>query len=223
MKLSGIIYKEWIKLRWVLLGSLLIALFATGYVFLTVQHDLKFRSPTSYWNMVLFMSFSYYGYLKFIPLLIGLGMAITQFFPETINKRIKLTFHLPMNENQVLMQMVLFGFICLFGISMFQLVIFIIFSNLFFPVEIITQATLSLIPWVLAGWFAYLWTTFLVLEPTWRKRVQYGIIGIACLFMFLIPAVMGAILPVIPYYLLIVIFCFPAIIYSGYRFRKGAA
>ena len=108
---KSIIYKEWLKTRWFILGYTVLSLLAVGNVFLKVQHDFTFHDANNYWYSVLFQGFQYFGYLKYIPLAGGIAIGIAQYFPETVNKRIKLTFHLPINENKVLIMMLLFGIV----------------------------------------------------------------------------------------------------------------
>lgn len=223
MLLSGLLYKEWIKLKWPFVGSLFVALFSTAYVFLTLKHDLKFSTPAQHWNMILFFQFKYYKYLNFIPLVISFGMAIAQFYPEILNKRMKLSFHLPYNENKVLLYMVAIGFSAVFVVSLFQMSLFVGLSSIYFPREIVFHASISVATWLLASWFVYFWTSMVVIEPSWTRRISSISIGLICLFLFMESGGMGVHLPAFFYYLIIIILSFLTILYSGWRFRKGIA
>ena len=92
---KSIIYKEWLKIRWFLIGYTVLGLLGIGYLFLTVKHGFTFLGGKNFWYGILFLGQQYFSYLKYVPILGGLAIAIAQYFPETINKRIKLVFHLP--------------------------------------------------------------------------------------------------------------------------------
>lgn len=222
MQLNGIFYKEWLKVKWTVLGSLLLLVLLLVYMFINVMYDIKFSSGSVYWNSILFKSEHYYHLLKFIPLLIGLAIAMVQFIPETVDKRLKLTLHLPIRENTALLGMLAFGSGIVVAISLFQILMFFCVSLVFFPIEIVKPAIISLLVWNFAGILAYLWMIFVLVEPVWKKRILYSLVGITCTSMFLVPASMGATLPSIPYYMFIMAASFPAMIFGAWRFRKGS-
>jgi hypothetical protein len=113
------------------------------------------------------MGYQYFGYLKYIPLVGGLLIAIAQYFPETINKRIKLSFHLPLKENKILLMMHAFGFGSLLVAYLAIFAVFVVFSASFFPSQIVNDAIISVFPWFLAGFTASFLVALIVLEPVW--------------------------------------------------------
>ncbi len=110
---KSVVFKEWLKIRWVLIILSLISVIAVGNIFLKVQHNITFNEANKYWYLILFQNHQYFRYLKFVPLITGLAIAVAQYIPEIMNKRIKLTFHLPVNENKILIMMLGFGTISL--------------------------------------------------------------------------------------------------------------
>ena len=113
---KSIIYKEWLKIRWFAILYAALGVLVVGNIFLKVQHDFEFGQAENYWYSILFQGnrFFEYSLFKFVPFVGALVLAIAQYFPETVNKRIKLTFHLPVNENKALLVMMLFGAFLLF-------------------------------------------------------------------------------------------------------------
>jgi hypothetical protein len=218
---KSMIFKEWIKVRWFLVIFTLLALMAIGYIFIRVQHDFTFNEAKNYWYSVLFQGFQYFRYLKYLPLAGGIALAIAQYFPETVNKRIKLTFHLPVNEDMGLLMMMLFGSVCLllsFGILF---LFFLGMSSTFFPAEITRSAVISVIPWFLAGYASYYMVALVILEPVWLYRFLYFIATIAFVPLFLKTGVAGAYAPLNLILTFFVVLVSISLLFSGYRFRKG--
>ena len=110
---KSIVYKEWLKIRWFLIGYTLLGILGIGNLFLTVKHGFAFNGGKNIWNIILFQGDRFFDSLKYVPLAGGLIIAIAQYFPETVNKRIKLTFHLPLGENKALLMMHAFGAVSL--------------------------------------------------------------------------------------------------------------
>ncbi len=218
---KSVIFKEWIKLKWIAVIYLLFALLAVGYVFIRVRHDMAFHEAKNYWYSILFQGFQYFRTLKFVPLAGGLAIAIAQYFPETINKRIKLTFHLPREENGMLLLMMGFGVTSLFLCYTLAFLLFLILSTIFFPAEIIMAAVISIAPWFLGGFTLYFFVATIVLEPVWLFRLLYLIAASVVVPLFFKPAVTGGYAPVNLILTGIMCLLSVSLLFSGYRFRKG--
>lgn len=219
--IKSIIYKEWIKTRWFLLILTLLGLLAVGNIFLKVQHNITFNEAHKYWYLILFQGQLYYKSLKFIPLAIGLIIALVQYIPEITDKRIKLTFHLPIKENKILLMMLGYGFSAL--LISFALV-FIVFSMLsynFFPVEIVKPTLSSITPWFLAGLAAYFLAALITLEAIWKYRIAYLLASAAFILFYLESSVMGG-FAIINWKLVVLTLAISlSLTFSAYRFRKG--
>jgi len=218
----SVIYKEWIKIRWFQLGLLLLGLLVVGNIFLKVQHNILFREAHNYWYMLLFQGLSYYGgLLKYLPLVVGAGLAVAQYVPEINSKRIKLTFHLPINENKVLIMMLGFGFLCLLGTFLLLYLLFMVLSNHFLAPEIVSAANFSIIPWFLSGFVAYFMIAMIILEPVWKFRVFYIIVVYFTIMLFLEPSLPGGYARLNPKLAILTVLSSVALLFSAYRFRKG--
>lgn len=218
---KSIVYKEWIKIRlvvWVALGLSLVAL---ANIFLKVRHDILFVDAANYWYSFLFRGFTYFGILKFFPFVAGLAIAIAQYFPETVNKRIKLTFHLPVSENGVLISMHLFGALVLTGLLLVVLGFFTAGSAIFFPGNIIRASMVTMLPWFLGGIATYFLVALVLLEPMWIFRGLYAAVAVGFVTLFYSGAAIGAFKPVLIPLALITVLLGCVVLFSGYRFRKG--
>lgn len=218
---KSVIYKEWLKIRWFLIGFTTLGIAGVGYIFLKVQHDFAFMEGKNYWYAVIFQGLQFLGYLKFIPLAGAVAVGVAQYFPETVNKRIKLTFHLPVKENKILLMMHAFGtgsilvsYLLIFGL-------FISLCTIFFPAEIITDAIITAIPWFLAGLSAYFMIALIVLEPIWKYRAFYLIIAAFFISLFFNQAKLAAYAPANPILFILTAASGIALIFSAFRFRKG--
>ncbi len=218
---KSVIYKEWLKTRWFLIGFAVLGLVAVGYIFLKVQHDFTFYEGKNYWYSVLFQGFQYFGHLKYVPLVIGLVVGVAQYFPETVNKRIKLTFHLPLKENNILLMMMAFGAGSLLVCFLLLFAAFFTLSYMFFPTEIVMGAVTSIFPWFLAGLTGYFLVALVVLEPVWKYRILYALTGGFFTMIYLQSAVVAGYGPVNPILALLTAALSIALIFSAYRFRKG--
>lgn len=218
---KSIVYKEWIKIRlvvWVALGLSLVAL---ANIFLKVRHDILFVDAANYWYSFLFRGSTYFGILKFFPFVAGLTIAVAQYFPETVNKRIKLTFHLPVSENGVLISMHLFGALVLTGLLLVVLGFFTAGSGIFFPGNIIRASLLTMLPWFLGGIATYFLVALVLLEPMWIYRGLYAAVAAGFVTIFYSGAAIGAFKPVLFPLALITVLLSCVVLFSGYRFRKG--
>ncbi|MFV0593303.1 MAG: hypothetical protein ACK5M7_18165 [Draconibacterium sp.] len=218
---KSIIYKEWLKIRWFTGIYALAGILVVGYIFLKVQHDTTFNQASNYWELLLFKRLKFFTPIKFVPLAGGLLVAIAQYFPETVNKRIKLTFHLPLNENKVLLLMMGFGTGCLLSVYFIMLLLFTGIAACYFPSDIIIPALVSLTPWFLAGLAGYYLLALIVLEPVWKYRVLYVFVAGTFIPLFFENGPTATYMQVNIKLAVFTTLLSIALLFSGYRFRKG--
>lgn len=218
---KSIVYKEWIKIRWFLIGFTLLGIVGIGYLFLKVQHGFTFQGGTSFWYNILFMGLQFFGFFKYFPLFGGLLIGVAQYFPETINKRIKLTFHLPLKENKVLLMMHAFGVVCLALSYTLLLGVFITMSSIYFPSQMVFDSIVSVTPWFLAGLVAYFFVALIVLEPVWMYRLLYAMVAGFFVNIYVKSPAIAAYGPAIPGLFVLTILMSIALLFPAYRFRKG--
>ena len=218
---KSVLYKEWVKIRLIVLVAFGLGLLALINIFLKVRHDILFVDAANYWYSFLFRGSTYFGILKFFPFVAGLGVAVAQYIPETVNKRIKLTFHLPVSENGVLISMHAFGAGILLLLFMVCLCLFTAGSAIFFPSDIIKASLLTLAPWFLGGMATYFLVALILLEPVWIYRGLYSVVAAGFVTLFYTGAVIGGFKPVLLPLALMTLLLSCVVLFSGYRFRKG--
>lgn len=215
------IYKEWLKIRWFLIGAAVVGLFVIAYMFMNAQRAITFSGANSLWYQILFQNRQFFMLMKYVPLLIGVVIGVAQYFPETVNKRIKLTFHLPLRENKALLMMLGAGLVSLLVCFLLHFVCFWIFSNAYFGFEITNAALISILPWFLAGFAAYFLVALIVLEPVWKYRIIYSIAAAAFVPLYLKYGMAGAYAPINLKLALLTVLISVSLLFSAYRFRKG--
>lgn len=218
---KSIIYKEWLKVRWSLIAATLILGIFVSYMFINVQHAITFMDANNYWNLIIFRKNQYFALIKYLPLLIGIGIAVAQFVPEIIQKRIKLCFHLPISENKIILTMMGFGNLSLLACFSIVFAIFVSLSHIFFPYEIVNEAIATVLPWFLGGLAAYSLVSLIVLEPIWKYKMFYMVVAALFIPIYYKSGVSGAYEPINLKLTIIALLISVSLLFSAYRFRKG--
>jgi len=219
--LKAILYKEWLKIRWVYLAMIVISLLLLLNIFLNIAHDMKFVGANGYWSSVIFRGFQFYHSLRFVPLLIGLVIAFAQFLPEMLMSRLKLTLHLPVKENKLLFQMIFIGFLALLLLFFLTVLMLSIMTRIYFPADILFSMLITTIPWFIAGFIAYFSIAMILIEPTWSQRILLILIVFGFVDLFLKNPWYNSYLHSLPKFILLAALFSITIMLSGNRFRKG--
>ena len=150
-------------------------------------------------------------------------IAVSQFYTEIQDYKLKLTLHLPLKENSSLLFMIGFGFTLLLILFSFLSLILIVGSSVVFPAEIIKAMFLTIYPWLLAGFTVYFVVANLFIEPLWiTRRALLLIVGTEFISLLLISKGYAAYIYIlIPLTFITFIFGY-IILLSGFRFKRGA-
>ena len=218
---KSIVYKEWIKIRRITVILFILGILVIMGIYSGVRHDLVLTNAELVWVKIMIMNYVYFTLLKFIPLIIGLLVGIAQFLPETVDKRIKLTLHLPVNEETVVLKMIGFGLFSLSLVYGIMLLLFYSLGSYYFPYEIAGTSLLTIVPWFLAGLAAYFLIAFIIMEPIWKYRIFYIVFGTSLISLFFKGGAVGDYTPVLSSLLLLVVLSSISTLFSIYRFRKG--
>lgn len=218
---KSIFYKEWIKTRYmVMLLYIVFAAFIT-YVFMKASQGIKISGAINFIELIIQKDVLLITYLKYLPLLAGIVLAIVQFVPEMQNKRLKLTLHLPFGEARILNSMLVYGLLVMLAIFIPAVIALVLGLSVSFPHEVVMQNFWAGLPWFLAGLAGYFLTAWICFEPTWRQRV-INIIPAAAVHFFLLDAASGAYNTFLPYLAAFIVISFFFSYYSVARFKDGA-
>ena len=219
--IKAIFYKEWIKMRWFCLVAALFLAGFTAYALLRVQRVITFKGAAHIWEVMLEKEVVFIDILQYLPVLLGVLLALVQFIPEMTHKRLKLTLHLPFPQRKMILLTMGVGLAALAVLSAVQaFVLWCYFHTLLAP-ELVSRILLTSLPWYLAGLALYPLAAWVCLEPTWRRRVADILVAVGVCRLFFLsetPQAYDGMLPWLLALLLCVLF-FPLL--SVYRFKQG--
>lgn len=219
--LRALIFKEWLKIRWVLWGALLISLGVLTLIALEQRQLFRNNKPFDVWFMVIFRRRLFYAELRFIPLAIGVISGLAQFVPEIIKKRLRLAFHLPVSETGLILTMQLIGLTASLLTSLGLLAGLALITHWYYPAEIVFSAVITLLPWLLAGWMGYSATVTVLIEPVWFRRIVLLAIYFGLIRFFFAGFSYGDYSLSWGWYVLLTLATTMPVFLSGHRFRRG--
>lgn len=213
-------YKEWLKTKWFVLVSLLLGIGVILYMFIDLNSNIINQEGASsymyYW--LIRGGKDYYSVFKYVPIAVALLIGIAQYMPEVLQKRIKLTLHLPTNETLTLYTMVLYGFLVMLALMIIFLTVFFSFNLYFMTKEVHVMALESLTPWVMGGMVTYFFVAMIAMEPRWKFRFIYAIVVYKVVDLYLQHMNFQGIYPLL---LIIFIIASVSMIYTANRFKIG--
>jgi hypothetical protein len=217
----SLLFKEWIKTRrFVLLSGILFAALV-AYIFLWLAQTAGSMGIVNLWEAIIGKDFSLVTHVKYLPLAVGLLLAVVQLTPEMQSKRLKLTLHLPMNETRIICIMLGYGLAVL--LALFALAALALTAGLLvrFSREIALSNLLTSLPWFLGGLQAYLFSAWICLEPVWRQRIFNAIPAACVVFSFYIGVTPAAYATYVPCMLIFMAASFFFPLHSAARFKDG--
>ena len=216
-----ILYKEWLKTRWPLLGILLAMAMLTFYCFLNLAKVVEIRGAGLLWEALVTKETVLTEILRFVPAISGALLALVQFIPEIQQKRLKLTLHLPYPQGKMLLMIAGYGLFALTVLYLLQILVSAWALSSWVPAELVARIIRTMAVWYLAGWAAYLFTSALCLEPTWRLRVVILLVAaglMRLLFLSGVPEAYNVFFP----WLLLYVLASAGLLFAGVaRFKEG--
>ena len=216
-----LIYKEWIKTRWFALIAVMLSVGVVCSIFFTVRGDFAAGGGVSYLSMLLTYKIEFFSAWHYVPLVTALMIGLSQFVPEVTDKRIKLSFHLPVRSLSVIYTMVTYGFMLQLAISALSLGIYALSVSIYLPAEIVRPSIVTMLPWCLGGLTAYFMIAMTALEPLWKFRILYILVGCKIVSLFFTRYGIGNAATILPLLCIITLTVSLAPVYTSYRFKKG--
>ena len=219
--IRAIFYKERIKTKWFSLLALLISVGFAGYSMLRISRACSLQGVEHIWIVMLQRDVIFVDILKFVPLFIGLVLALVQFEPEMQRKSFKLTLHLPIRASRAVGAMLISGVATLFVVFLPAILLMWGYLQSVMATELWQHIIFTTIPWYMAGIAAYLLTSWIALEPTWKRRIADTIVALLFMRLYFLtptPEAYNGFLPVLG--LLTALFSLLTML-SLTRFRDG--
>ena len=126
---KAIITKEFLKTRRAFWCSLILALFFTIYALLGINRVIATHGVEHVWLIMLMKDQTFIDAIKYVPLLCGLLVGLSQMVPEMQQNRLKLTLHLPCPSFRLLVTMLTTGFVELTVVFLIQLATILVFYD----------------------------------------------------------------------------------------------
>ena len=219
--IKALFYKEWIKIRVYTLLALLFTIGYTLYHLMRILRVAELKGASHIWEVMLQKDVIFLDALQYIPLCIGIALALVQFVPEMYHKSLKLTLHLPHSPLKLTYTMLLVGFailVVLFGINL--LIIHIVLHPIL-AYELYAHVVNTLYIWFLAGLVGYFFAAWITLEPTWRVRLFNCVVSALVLRIYFISATPEAYNHFLPWLLLYTLCTASLAWISVKRFKAG--
>lgn len=181
---KAIFFKELLKTRKVFWISLLVAILFAVYAIMCIRRVGTTHGVEHIWLIMLMKDQTFIDVIKYLPPVIGIAIGAAQMSPETQQKRLKLTLHLPYPQDKLIATMICAGLVECFAIFLVQILIIGLYYASVITSEMTWGVVLNTLPWYIAGLNAYLFTAAVCLEGTWRRRIIMGLIGAAVISVY---------------------------------------
>lgn len=215
-----LIYKEWIKTRWFALVALVAGLAAVVGIVAGVAGGMR-SDASLYLAQLLTGKEQFFALFRFVPLLAAVLIGVSQFLPEVVDKRIKLSLHLPMGPVRVVYAMVLYGFALLSAILLCCLALFTASMAFYLPGEVISAALVTMTPWILGGLTTYFWIAMMAMEPVGKFRFLYFIVAYLLISIFMKKFAIGNVQTLLPVLVVLTGVSSLSVLFTARRFNKG--
>jgi hypothetical protein len=217
----ALLYKEWLKTRWIIAVIAVAGLVLHVYMFVRLGRTFRMAGHEHLWDVIINRdSFLFYD-MKYFPLIAGLFVGLFQFVPELLQKKLKLTLHLPMAEYRIISYMVAYGVVLLLMFFVVHASILFWGISLHFATPVLVSAINTVLPWYLAGLVAYQACAFVCTEPTWKRRISDIFLSIVVIRVFFISDFPGAYSKMATWLPFLIPVFWLFIYLSIYRFKAG--
>jgi hypothetical protein len=169
--LGSLLLKEWLKMKRFFVALILLNLGFCIKIFLDIRQQMHSEHAEMVWYQVIHIHTLLYQDIRYLPLVSGVILAISQFIPEINGRRMRISLHLPIDRNRMLLVCLAIGMLLFLSIAICDVGFIYCTLRLFFPLEVATSTFSTLAPWLIAGIFGYLGTVTILLESSLRRRI----------------------------------------------------
>ncbi len=222
--IKSILYKEGVKTSRLLLLLLIVAVALVVYTFLNNAYNFRNDGAVAQFSAIADRNISFIpNFVVWFFVVIPIAISAVQYVNEIVDKRLKLTLHLPHCETSILAAMQLFG-LCS-TLVIYSLIIAPLYCGMliYYPIELVNASVSALLPYVMAGLASYFFAMWVVVEPVWRRRVVSLLVWIGTMSIFMIDsAKLTSYSSAILTLTLLLIGSWVCSLYSSARFKDGA-
>lgn len=220
---KNIAYKEWLKCRYAFIAIVITAIAQIVYVFVGISKSMRFVGSEHIWDVIVNRDVFLLSSLKYMPIIAACTIGLVQFIPEIMQKRIKLSLHLPLPENTILKYMLGFSQVLLLMFFACHIILIISILSFYFPLEIVVSAFYTLLPWYLSAFVALAFIPTICFEPVLIRKICLFILGLALVKIFYISDFPSAYIFNIVNCIILCVAVIPFAYISIDRFKRGVS
>lgn len=182
---KSIFLKEWLKIKYPLFFLLIFSIIILSYFTFNLNFQFSTIEPESMmWYRFIHLEHKPHFILYYFYLFVGIIVATSQFLPEIIQKRVKVTLHLPLNIFQNIFLHLLIGiiFICSI-ITLFSISLLRIISD-YYPKEIVQVVFEDSLFFSLISLLTYILISLIIMEQNRIKQLLKTVFTLLVLFYF---------------------------------------
>ncbi len=219
--IKAIFYKEWLKTRLLWFIAVVSHVGLVVYLLLSLRSTLLSHGTVETWATMIGRDTLMIGRLTYLPLLTGVILSLCQWLPEMVQKRIRLTLHLPIDYTRSVTAMLLFGFIGLSVLFMLDASLLAVVEQRWLPRELVWRIFLTCLPWYIAGLLGYSLAAWCILEPQWRGRCFNMLISVPLIALCFLTTQPACYIYMFPWLIALLLVATILPLYSVYRFKLG--
>ena len=217
----SIFYKEWIKVRYFFLALVCLNGAVCLKIWVDIRQQLQAEHAEMIWYQAIHIQSLFYSDIRYIPLLSGICLAVVQFVPEILQKRLRLSLHLPVDRECLLAIFLALGLGLYAVLALLDTAAIWTVSRYYFPVEVAVSSLTTLLPWHYAGFVGYLGMSLILLEPAWSRRVFVLLVFSGFISLLFSGSGYCRLNPALPWLMLLAPLFFLTVFQGGCRFQEG--
>lgn len=201
--------------------GLLLSVCMAGFEILSMNRVGTVKGVEHIWQIMLMKDNMFVNHLTFIPLAVGVGVGLAQMLPEMVQKRFKLTLHLPYSQNRMVLAMLAVGLAEIVAVSVVTSVIVVVYDMRILAPELVSRVVLTMSPWFVAGVVAYFFTAAVCIEGCRVQKVALPLLGVGVVSWLFAGDAPEAYNGVLLLFVVASLSCALLVYRSVYRFKEG--
>lgn len=218
--IQSIFYREWLKTRFVFVISLVVVLSIMLYIMLDFAQSVRISGVTNIVRDIIINNTQPLITFKYVPTLLGLTLAICQFTPEMVDRRFRLTLHLPYKEHYVMAALLAYGIIVLTALYVVGMLCTLCLAK-YLPMVVLSHVVFAIYPWLICGYITYAMVISLIIEPSWWRKISFVPLLLTFDFVMLLDCQPWAFVNSNILFVFAVIVAFLTPFYNMIRFKNG--
>ena len=184
--IKSIFTKEWLKIRFYIYFLLISSLIVLAYFAFNLNFNFSTSEPESMmWYRFIQIEQKPYFYLVYFYLTVAIVLAFSQFLPEVIQKRIKLTLHQPLTISSIANLHLFFGVFVLSIFYTFFSISLLSITSHYYPKEITQVIFEDTFAYTFVSIVLYILLSSLIIEQNKKIQILKSIITALFLFTFI--------------------------------------